>query len=99
MITVHAYVWARPEHRDAYLEGLRALQTSTRANDTGCLRYEFWTAIDDPNAFVCLEQWTDMNALDDHLNAPHHLAGSAALDAYRARPSEIHIFDSTPINP
>jgi quinol monooxygenase YgiN len=98
MITVHAYVYAEPEHRSAYLEGLRALQASTRAHDAGCLRYEFWTSIDDPNAFVCVEEWTDMDALKAHLDAPHHTTGSAALDTYRARPSEIRVFASTPIN-
>jgi quinol monooxygenase YgiN len=97
MITVHAYVHALPAHRDAYLEGLRALQASTRANDPGCLRYECWASIDDPNAFVCVEEWTDMDALTAHLDAPHHIAGSAALDAYRSRPGEIQIFQSTPI--
>jgi len=98
MITVHAYVHTQPQHRDAYLEGLRSLQTSTRANDPGCLRYEFWAAIDDPNAFVCVEEWTDMDALTAHLDAPHHTAGSAALDRYRAKPAEVRIFESTPID-
>lgn len=98
MITVHAYVYAQPEHRDAYREGLRALRVSTLAHDSGCLRYEFWSSIDDPNAFVCVEEWTDLDALKAHLDAPHHLAGSAALDPYRARPSDIQVFESTPIS-
>jgi quinol monooxygenase YgiN len=98
MITVHAYVYAQPEHRDAYIEGLRDLQAATREHDSGCLRYEFWASIDDPNAFVCVEEWTDTAALNAHLDAPHHTAGSAALDAYRARPSEVQIFESTPIS-
>lgn len=97
MITVHAYVHTLPAHRDAYIEGLRALQAATRANDPGCLRYEFWASIEDPNAFVCVEEWTDMDALTAHLDAPHHIAGSAALDPYLARPGEIQIFRSTPI--
>ncbi|MCC3763256.1 antibiotic biosynthesis monooxygenase [Glycomyces sp. TRM65418] len=98
MITVHAYVYAQPRHRDAYLQGLRALQAATRAHDPGCLRYEFWQSIDDPDAFVCVEQWTDRDALQAHLDAPHHAAADAALDAYRARPAEIQVFESTPIS-
>lgn len=98
MITVHAYMYAKPEYRDAYLEGLRALQASTREHDAGCLRYECWTSIDDPDTFVCIEEWTDMAALNAHLDAPHHAAASAALDPYRARPAEIHVRESTPIS-
>jgi quinol monooxygenase YgiN len=98
MITVHAYLHAKPEHRDAYLQGLRALQAATLANDPGCLRYECWASLDDPNTLLCVEAWTDRDALQAHLDAPHHAAGSAALDAYRDRPGETHIFESTPIS-
>lgn len=98
MITVHAYLAAEPEHRDAYLEGLRTLQASTRANDPGCLRYEFWESIDEPDTFVCIEEWTDMDALRAHLDAPHHVTGAAALDRYRAEPAEIRVFESAPIS-
>lgn len=98
MITVHAYSYAAPEHREAYLAGLRALQASTREQDAGCLRYEFWSSIDDPNAFVCVEEWTDMAALRAHLAAPHLREGSAALGAFRARPGEIRVFESAPVD-
>jgi quinol monooxygenase YgiN len=98
MITVHAYLHTRPEHREAYREGLRALQAATLEHDTGCLAYRFWQDIDDPDAFVCVEAWTDMAALNAHLDAPHHLALSGALDAYRSRPADVQVFESTPVS-
>jgi quinol monooxygenase YgiN len=98
MITVHAYVWARPEHADTYRQGLKALQESTLANDTGCLAYAFWESITEPGAFVCVEAWTDRAALDAHLTAPHHQTGSDALDPYRARPADVRIYESHPID-
>ncbi|RRR98342.1 putative quinol monooxygenase [Glycomyces terrestris] len=98
MITVHAYVWARPEHADAYRAGLTALQESTLAHDPGCLAYACWESLTEPGAFVCVEEWTDRAALDAHLAAPHHTAGSAALDAYRARPADVRVFESRPID-
>ncbi|GAA2308238.1 hypothetical protein GCM10009853_077080 [Glycomyces scopariae] len=96
MITVHAYLWAQPEHLDAYRDGLRALQASTLANDPGCLAYHFWESLTEPGAFVCVEAWTDRTALQHHLDAPHHRAGSAALDAHRARPADVRVYESVP---
>lgn len=98
MITVHAYVHAHPYHRDAYLDGLRALQSATLEHDTGCLAYQFWESIDTPNTFVCVEAWTDMAALTAHLDAPHHVQLSAALDPYRAAPADVQVYESTPIS-
>jgi quinol monooxygenase YgiN len=98
MITVHAYVHALPEHREAYLDGLRALQTATLENDAGCLAYQFWEHIDMPNTFVCVEVWSDTAALNAHLDAPHHTELSGALDAYRSEPADVQVFESTPIS-
>lgn len=98
MITVHAIVHAAPEHREAYLEGLRGLQASTLANDAGCLSYQFYASIDDEHTFVCVEEWTDMEALRAHIEAPHHVAASAALDEFRAGPGELRVFESHPID-
>lgn len=98
MITVHAYLRAKPEHRDAYVEGLLALQAATLEHDAGCLAYRFWQSVDDPDAFVCVEAWADMDALNAHLDAPHHTALAAALDAYRAAPADVQVFESAPVS-
>ena len=97
MITVHAYLRALPEHREAYLQGLRALQSATLEHDTGCLGYQFWESIDEPDTFVCVEAWADIAALNAHLDAPHHIRLSAELDAYRAAPADVQVFESTPM--
>ncbi|MCD0442746.1 antibiotic biosynthesis monooxygenase [Glycomyces sp. A-F 0318] len=96
VITVHAYLRSHPDHRDAYREGLRALRAATLEHDAGCLDYRFWQSIDDPDAFVCVEAWTDMDALRAHLAAPHHVALSAALDAHRGAPADVQVFTSSP---
>ncbi|SDD02329.1 putative quinol monooxygenase [Glycomyces harbinensis] len=98
MITVHAYLHALPEHREAYLDGLRALQAATLEHDTGCLAYRFWEALDEPNTFICVEAWADIAALNAHLDAPHHTEIAAHLDPYRAAPADVQVFESTPIS-
>ena len=98
MIIVHAFLHAAPEHHADYLDGLRALQASTLDKDRGCLAYHCWEDIDEPGQFVCLEQWTDLDSLRAHLDAPHHIAGSAVLDQWRGRPAEVHVYSADPLD-
>lgn len=58
----------------------------------GCSYYACYADIDDPDRFVCLEQWTDAESVRAHLAAPHYLEADAVLDRLRAEPAEVHVF-------
>jgi quinol monooxygenase YgiN len=96
MIIVHAVLHAQPAHRDRYIAGLRDMRTATLEHDSGCLRYDFWQDINDPDRFICVEEWTDMASLKAHLDADHHIHIAAELEPWRARPAEIHVFTAEP---
>ena len=49
---------------------LRDSQSATIANDTGCLRYE-WYRASTPQTYILLQRWSDQAAAQDHLNASH----------------------------
>lgn len=98
MIAVHVFLQCRPEARTEFIAALRALQASTLESDTGCVHYRFYADLDDPTRFVCLEEWTDKASLDAHLAAAHHETGSAEIDRYRARETEIRVFEAQPID-
>ena len=59
-----------PEHRDMLIELGKEMQEKSRQED-GCLSYSFFTAIEDPNRFVAVEEWRDRVALDRHFTQPH----------------------------
>ncbi|GAB3233782.1 hypothetical protein GCM10027447_30410 [Glycomyces halotolerans] len=92
MIAVHVFLQCRIEHRQEFIEALKALQDATRAGDEGCLHYSFAADLEDPTRFVCLEEWTDADSLKAHLEADHHRAASAVLDRLRQSPAEVRIF-------
>ena len=52
---------------------LREMETSTLANDEGCLRYE-WYRAETPQTYILLERWTGQAAVSAHLQAPHMAA-------------------------
>jgi quinol monooxygenase YgiN len=60
--------------REAEFEALiRQVAANTRAQDDGCLRYE-WYRGEVPQTYVLIERWRDEEAAAAHLRAPHLLA-------------------------
>ena len=81
MITVIASIRVKPGTRAAYLEVLRGNLTSVRA-EVGC--HEYRPTVDtpsglppqqlDPDVVTLLEKWSSLDALREHLAAPHMAA-------------------------
>lgn len=79
MIHVLAIITAKPGQRAAVLEAFRANRPNVLAED-GCIEYD--AAIDaspapafaapfGSDAFVVIEKWRDLDALNAHARAPH----------------------------
>ncbi len=37
----------------------------------GCITYEFYRGLSDPDTLVVFQEWESMEALVDHLSSPH----------------------------
>jgi quinol monooxygenase YgiN len=48
----------------------RQIEKNTLANDSGCLRYE-WYRSAEPQTYILIERWTDQAAAQAHLAADH----------------------------
>lgn len=70
MLIVVGRVRCGPENRDALVAVLEEMQTASRRED-GCIRYGFFSAVEDPLSFVAVEEWADREALDAHFAQPH----------------------------
>ena len=69
-IWVIAHLTARPDRIDEVREALINLIEATRAED-GCIRYELTQNNGDPTDFTFVEEWTDDESLDRHLESAH----------------------------
>ena len=58
------------ENREKLIAELERMQTDSRKEE-GCIRYGFFSAVEDPNSFVAVEEWADREALDRHFAEPH----------------------------
>ncbi len=70
MLLVVGRVKCNAENREAVVAACEAMQTASRLED-GCIRYGFFSAVEDPLSFVAVEEWADREALDAHFAQPH----------------------------
>ena len=70
MIVVIGRVTCEAQNRDELVAAFEEMQDASRRED-GCLRYGFFAAVENPLAFIAVEEWADREALDAHFVQPH----------------------------
>ena len=96
MILVIGRVRCAADRRDELVALMERMQESSRQED-GCLRYGFFSAVEDPLSFVAVEEWADREALDRHFGQPHLQEFARGLgEVISERPEvAIHEIEST----
>jgi quinol monooxygenase YgiN len=80
------------EKRNELVELLERMQDDSRREE-GCLRYGFFSAVEDPLSFIAVEEWADQEALDRHFAQAHlHEFTARLLELISERP-EVAIHD------
>jgi len=98
MLIVTGRVSAIPEKRDEMVAALEVMQEASRRED-GCLRYGFYTALEDPLSFIAVEEWTDRAALDAHFAQPHLKDFTTRLGSLVAAQPEVAIHEVAETSP
>jgi len=70
MIIVQGYIPIRSERREEALEMARRMTAATRA-ERGCISYEFFIGLTDPNTLMLFQEWESMEALLAHFQTQH----------------------------
>jgi quinol monooxygenase YgiN len=81
---------------DELAELMRWMQTESR-QEPGCIRYGFYTSVEDPNEFIAVEEWDSKEALQTHFGAPSVAGFGAKIgDLIAGSPTvEIHRVERT----
>ena len=69
MIIMQGSIPIKPGQFDRALAMAHDLIAATRGV-AGCITYEFYRALSDPDALVVFQEWESMDALVDHLSSP-----------------------------
>lgn len=70
MIIVHGTFPIKPELREDALELMHKMAVASRAED-GCISYEFFVGLSDPNKLLLFQEWESVDALQGHFDTDH----------------------------
>lgn len=70
MIIVHGTIPIRPDCREQALRLARGMSEASRG-EPGCLSYDFYIGLSDPNTLMVFQEWESMEALMRHLQTSH----------------------------
>jgi quinol monooxygenase YgiN len=70
MIIVHGTIPIKSERRDQALDLARWMEYESRRED-GCISYEFFVGLSDPNTLMLFQEWETPEALAEHFNTDH----------------------------
>ena len=96
MIIVHGTFPIKAEVRDYALDLMREMASASRA-EKGCITYEFYVGLSDPNVLMLFQEWASVDALQGHFETEHMeaflqqlpsiLAGEVATRRYEVKVS------------
>ena len=70
MIIVHGTFPVKSEARNKALELMRRMSVASRA-EHGCVSYEFYIGLTDPNVLLLFQEWESVDALQGHFETDH----------------------------
>jgi quinol monooxygenase YgiN len=70
MIIVHGTIPIRAECRDEVLQLARRMAELTR-DELGCISYDFYIGLSDPNTLMLFQEWENMDSLMGHFQTEH----------------------------
>lgn len=70
MIIVHGTFPIKPEQRAEALELMRIMSSASQA-EYGCVTYEFYVGLTDPNTLLLFQEWESVDALQGHFQTDH----------------------------
>ena len=83
MMTLFVKYICKPDYREAFLREIAAkgIDTAIRA-EQGCICYDYYLSVQDPNVILLVEKWTEPEAQKVHMTQPHMKELSALKKGY-----------------
>lgn len=70
MIIVHGTIPIKPDCREQAIDLARRMADATRL-ETGCISYDFYVGLSDPNTLMLFQEWENMECLMGHFQTDH----------------------------
>ncbi len=91
MIKVVAKFVLKDGTKDEVLGILEEMIEKTRKED-GCIKYELFENLNDPNTISFIEEWENMDKLNAHIDSEHFRRIIPSLDGYKAEDNPVDVY-------
>jgi quinol monooxygenase YgiN len=91
MIKVVANSYLKEGAKDEMLKLVGELIDATRS-EAGCISYELYQSVDDPDELAFIETWESREALDSHMRSEHFARIVPKIDEYQAKEMETKVY-------
>jgi len=95
MITIVAKSRVIKGQEEAFTAMTKELIEASQLEE-GCLSYDLYRDISDPQVFTFIEVWQDQAAIDRHNASEHFTRVVPQLAAFREGPSEVRLYQKLP---
>jgi quinol monooxygenase YgiN len=95
MIKVVARNTVKKEKIEEFIAVAEKLVELTNRNDEGCIHYDLYQDISNPQILTFIEEWESMDALDRHMAADHFKEIVPKLGAFADGPEDVHLYQQT----
>ncbi len=92
MIKVVAKSLIKADKVEQYVSLAKKLVQETVQNDAGCIHYELFQDLSNPQILTMIEEWEDQNALDRHTAAKHFKEIVPFFKDLVEKPDEINLY-------
>jgi quinol monooxygenase YgiN len=82
----------KADKTEEYIALAKNLVQETVQNDAGCIRYELFQDLSNPQILTMIEEWEDQDALDRHTAAKHFQEIVPRFKDFVEKSSEINIY-------
>jgi len=93
MIKVVAKNTVKKDKIEEFITLAEKLVEATNKNDEGCIHYDLYRDLNDPQVLTFIEEWESMEALDKHLAAAHFKEIVPKLGVYKESPDDVHLYE------
>ena len=90
MITITAKSWVKTGKREDFLVLAKKMVKGSR-KEKGCISYNLYEDIKNPDVFIVIEEWEDETAIQNHNTSKHFTEIVPEMGKLRQGKPEVHL--------
>jgi quinol monooxygenase YgiN len=92
MIRIVAKNYVKADKVEVFTAMAQELVNKTRTEDAGCISYELFQDLKNPQVLTMFEEWKDNDCLTKHMNSAHFKEAMTAFQELLEKPGEADVY-------